>query len=170
MVSGLTVIVASGAAAASVAAAATPGGLAPRKLVTCDEAIHFTRAPSPGTRLLLGRVALPPEGFPGRPIAARENRPLPYFAKFGLQVHSGRLPVDVIVPRAWRTRAAVGWGEDRGPQQASSVRVQACKPVLGRPWLAFPGGYFLRRPACVPLIVRVGARSARFRLGIGRRC
>jgi len=169
MVSGLTAIVAVAGVTASVAATA-PGGIAPRKVVTCDEAISFTRAPHAGTRVLLGRLALPPERFPSRPRAAPENRPLPYYAKFGLQVRSGRNPVDVIVPRAWRTRAAVGWGEDAGPQQASSVRVLACKPVLGRPWLAFPGGYFLRKPACIPLTVRVGTRTAHVRLGIGRRC
>src|SRR5437870_4161994 len=130
MVSGLTAFVVAGAAAASVAAATAPGGIAPRKIVTCDEAISFTRAPSAGTRVLLGRVALPPERFPGQPHAAPENRPLPYYAKFGLQVHAGRGPVDVIVPPAWRTRVALGWGEDSGgPQQASTVRVLGCRPV-----------------------------------------
>jgi hypothetical protein len=170
MVSGLTVMVAAGATAASLAAATAPGGIAPRKVVTCDEAIAFTRAPSHGTRVLLGRVALPPERFPSRPRAAPENRPLPYFAKFGLQIHSGREPVDVVVPRAWRARLALNWGENGGPAQSSSIRVLACGPVLGRRWLAFPGGYFLRKPACVPLIVRVGSKSAHIRLGIGRSC
>ena len=36
---------------------------------------------------------------------------------------------------------------------------------------AYAGGFFLRSPSvCVPLIFRVGARSATVRFGIGRRC
>ncbi len=36
---------------------------------------------------------------------------------------------------------------------------------------AYAGGFYLRsRTACVPLVFRVGDRSATLRFGIGRRC
>ena len=36
---------------------------------------------------------------------------------------------------------------------------------------AYSGGFFLRsRAACVPLVFRVGSRSAVVRFGVGRRC
>lgn len=123
--------------------------------------------PRRGERVLLGRVALPPERFPGRPNYAPEYfQPLPYFAKYGLGVRAGREPVDLVIPVPWRNRFAIAWGNLR-VQQAAAVRIFACEWAE---WLRYPGGYYLREPACVPLIVRVGGRSARIRLGIGRAC
>jgi hypothetical protein len=153
----------------SVSVGAAPGAVTARDVVACDEAIDFLDKAPTKRRVLFDRVALP------RLIAQRPNyepsefRPLPYFAKDGIVVRAGRTPVDLIVPTAWRSRLALGWGH-RGPQQASHVRVPGCRPTRYAKWFAFAGGYYVRKPACVPLIVRVGAKSQRIRIRIGRNC
>lgn len=148
----------------------TSGAVAPLKIVGCDSIIAASTRPWPDRRVLFGRVVLPRENQLLQGHAASENRPLPYFAKQGVQVRAGRTTISLIVPRRWRTRLAVGWGENGGPQQASQVRLAGCNLEVGRQWLSYPGGYFLRRPACAPLLVRVGTRSARIRLSLGRPC
>jgi hypothetical protein len=150
--------------------AASGGGIAPLKVVTCNDIAIFGNAASPRRRILFARVAVPRESFVMQPHAAQANRPLPYFAKQGIQLHSGRQPVEVLVPNRWRSRFAIGWGENGGPQQASAVRLLACSPVLGHAWLTYPGGYFVRKPACVPLVIRIGRETTRIRLSIGKSC
>ena len=145
----------------------TAGGL---KLVACNSVIAATAKPTPGRRIVLGRLVLPREGHVLQGRADQRNRPLPFFAKQGLEVLASRVRVDVIVPEEWRRRAAVSWGENGGPGQVSHVRFLGCAPVAGRRWLSYPGGYFLREPACLPLVVRIGRSVARVRLSIGRRC
>jgi hypothetical protein len=162
------------AALLSLAAASPehPSSAAPvEKTLTCDELNGFDKAPPSGWRVILGRVALPPERwFRSRPRYGRDYLPFPYFAKAGLEVHAQRAPFDLVVPAGWRGRLALGWGEDHTPRFASVIHVPRCAPVLGRAWLWWAGGYFLRRPACVPVIVRSGARTTEVRLAIGRPC
>jgi hypothetical protein len=144
--------------------------IAPLKVVTCNDVTRVGDAPGRRLRVLFGRVAVPRQNALLQPHAAPANRPLPDYAKQGLQLHASRQPVEVVVPIRWRTRLAVGWGETGGPQQASVVRVLPCRRVLGHDWLTYPGGYFVRAPACVPLVIRTGPKTARVRLSVGRRC
>jgi hypothetical protein len=65
-------------------------------------------------------------------------------------------------------RKAITWGNRGGP--VSAVRIARCKgpAAVGH---AYAGGFFLRaRASCVPILFRVGARSATVRFGLGRRC
>ena len=107
---------------------------------------------------------------PLRTAVCDAYRPLPYYAKAGLEVHARRPAFDVLVPPAWRSRIALGWGEDHQPTFASVIHVPTCAAVLGSGWISWAGGYFLRKPACVPVIVRSGSRSIEIRLAIGRAC
>jgi hypothetical protein len=74
----------------------------------------------------------------------------------------------VSVPKAWRTRAAIGWGS---VHEAAALRIDSCPPSgeLGD-WNPYAGGFSVRRPACVPLTFRVGEREKTVRFGIGKRC
>jgi hypothetical protein len=96
------------------------------------------------------------------------RRPWAYFRKNGLVIRGGSPSVDVLVPRRWRTRVRIGWGDGGG----SSLRFASCPPVgQEKPGNAYAGGFHLRtRSACVPLIFRVGQRTETVRFGIGRRC
>jgi hypothetical protein len=75
----------------------------------------------------------------------------------------------VSVPATWRTRAAISWGD---APTASALVFPSCPPSssLGD-WNPYAGGFHLgSRSACVPLVFRVGERTATVRFGVGRRC
>ncbi len=157
-------------AAAVLAAAGTPPRIPTSALVRCDHIIYDLAAPNPTRRVLLDHVALPPERFPSRPRYSPHGRPFPYWAKNGIEVRYANVTVELVVPVAWRTRFAIGWGSPA--RAASSVRIPPCTGV-GYPtdgWRAYAGGYWVRKPACVPLIVRIGGATTTIRLGIGVDC
>jgi hypothetical protein len=74
-------------------------------------------------------------------------------------------PIDISVAPEWRDRAAIGWGN---AGVSSTVRLPACRSTTK--WVVFTGGYFVRSPACVPIIVRMGGESRRIRVAVGRSC
>ena len=116
----------------------------------CRDVIDHTRFPyrAGGYRLVLGAVS--------------------YWRKAGLVVRAGSPPVTVTVPKEWRHRAAITWGNSTGI--VASVRLTGCEPALNVGH-AYAGEFYLRSPsACLPLIFRVGRRTATVRFGLGRRC
>ena len=152
------------AALSCATASARPSGTAP---VTCqsiiDPAGSYEWRPK---RVVLGVVAAPPAYIPQ---TVRGEGRWPYWSKTGLVVRADSPPVVVRVPRAWWDRAAITWG-DGGP--AAALRINSCPPSssLGR-WNPYSGGFLLKtRSACVPLIFKVGDRSATVRFGVGKRC
>jgi hypothetical protein len=52
---------------------------------------------------------------------------------------------------------------------STRLSVQACAGALG-PWSAYAGGYVVKRPVCVPLIVRASRETATVHIPIGRPC
>lgn len=162
------------AAAASAAGASTrrDGGSAVRT-VTCAESIDRTVFPYRGSgaatnryRTVLGVVSAPPARLEAHhhPRA----REWPYFAKSGIVVRSTPQTVTITVPQAYRSRVVIGWGNNDGAYAVARIVGCGSEPRAGH---AYAGGFALRTPsACVPLIFRVGDRSAILRFGIGRRC
>jgi hypothetical protein len=149
----------------------------PPSTAQCDEVILQTKFPhlSNGYRLVLGVVSVPPAHLPN--VYPTGSPPWPYWRKAGLVVRADRGPVVVSVAKAWRNRVAIGWGSAGG----SALRIARCstkyelrdKDEKGAPKMgnAYAGGFYLRSPsACVPLIFRVGKRSATVRFGLGRPC
>jgi hypothetical protein len=169
---------ASGLAAALATTAALTHGAptkqqAPRRqILPCDVAAGQAPAPNPVDRVLSGRVAVPPKQPKIRLDYSGHGR-FPYSVKYGLTVRAGNRPVDLIVPRAWRRTYMIGWGNDASgrPAPASSiVRVLGCPVEPASPWLTYAGGYSLRKPACIALLIRAGGRTALVRIGFGRSC
>jgi hypothetical protein len=153
------------AAASGVAWAAPATG--PVRTVPCAEVIDHPRFPyrSGGYRLVLGAFSVPPTYL--RQVDHVGGR-WPYWLKAGLVIRARAPAVTVTVPRAWRSRSAIIWGNAGSP--ASSLRFASCAG-RAREGRAYAGGFFLRaRSACVPLVFRVRARTATVRFGIGRRC
>jgi hypothetical protein len=149
-----------------LAAFASTSGLSPT--ATCDSIIvpagSFSWRPG---RVVLGVVAVPP-AYIAQTVASGDSR-WPYWSKTGLVVRADSPPVFVSVPRRWRTRAAIGWGN---VDAVSAFQIASCPPSssLGR-WNPYAGGFYLRaRATCVPLTFRVGARTTTVRFGVGRRC
>lgn len=92
-----------------------------------------------------------------------------YFFKAGLVIRASGQSVFVTVPRAWRGRAAIAWGYG-GKGVFQSLRFAGCK-ALPSQGFAYSGGFYLRSAGgCLPLVFRVGRRSATVRFGLGRRC
>jgi hypothetical protein len=148
--------------------AAAQSGSAPPSTVSCESVILDSRFPhrTEGYRLVLGVVSVPPAYL--RQVVPTGRRPWAYFRKNGIVIRGGSPPVDVHVPKGWRTRVRIGWGDGGG----STLRFASCPPPGQRkPGNAYAGGFYLRsRSACVPPIFRVGHRAETVRFGIGRRC
>jgi hypothetical protein len=142
------------------------------RIVPCGDAIGSTKFPYLGNsrpenryRQVLGAVSVPPAFM--RQVVPTRKKPWSYFHKQGLVVRATGEAVTVTVPKIWRNRAAITWGSG-GP--VSSLRIEGCR-VSADVGHAYAGGFFLRSPsACIPLIFRVGKRSATVRFGVGQRC
>jgi hypothetical protein len=136
---------------------------------TCESIVDpqgsFTWRPR---RVVLGVVAVPPAYIPQtQPTGEGRWR---FWSKAGLVVRAESPTVLVSVPRRWRNRVAIGWG-DAGP--TSALRIASCLPSNGSlgEWNPYTGGFHLRsRAACVPLTFHVGGRRAIVRFGVGKRC
>jgi hypothetical protein len=155
---------------AVLAAVAGTSGAAPQRTVPCNEAIDTTVFPyrAAGYRLVLGVVSAPPAYL--WQVVSTGDDDWPYWRKQGLIVRAGSRPVTVSVPAAWRARAAIAWGYGGKGEPFSSVRLATCGSGSSK-GNAYSGGFYLRaRSACVPLVFRVGDRTATVRFGLDRRC
>jgi hypothetical protein len=140
------------------------GGLAPRQSRGAG-GTKVAKPPKPtaADRVVFGKVAVPQRDLPEvEHVGGR----WPYERKAGLLVRAGTAGVAVVVPREWRSRVAIAWG-DSGV--VSALRIARCS----RPpnwWNVYTGGFHLRRAACVPLLVRVSGRERRAWFALGRHC
>ena len=155
---------------AAAAVASSPG----TRNVSCNESIGTTRFPYLGnsepryrSRLVLRTASAPPAYL--REVVATHEHPWRYWRKAGLVIRAGAGRLTVTVPKEWRARAAITWGNG-GKGGFSSVRFAGCgsNPNSG---IAYAGGFYLASPsACLPLVFRVGTHTATVRFGIGQRC
>lgn len=170
-VAGLTVA----ALVAFVAVAeGSPGAAALPRLVRCDDGIGNTRFPYVANgrpelryRTVLQVVSAPPAFM--QQVEPTQKKPWRFWHKQGLIIRTTGESLTVSVPAAWRSRAAIIWGNG-GLRPTSALRFEGCY-VSARVGRAYAGGFLLRsRSACVPLVFRVGSRSATLRFGVGQRC
>jgi len=142
------------------------------RVLRCHEFIG-TGPPVSGMRVILGVVALPASPWTRRALgAARSGLRDPsarLFAKQGLVIRAGAR-FRLIVPRGWRDRLTIGWGNAGEGHWGSTIAVDACSGPRGAKWLAYAGGYFVRDPICAPLVVAADGQRQRVQIGIGRAC
>jgi hypothetical protein len=168
------VVLALACSALAAAAIAAPELDPPQRVVPCAEVIDHPSFPYRGSsraayryRLVLDSVSVPPAYL--AQVSPTESRPWTHFAKHGLVVRSGAKAVTISVPRGWRQRLGIVWGNG-GLGVFHTIRLAACpsSPIRGN---AYAGGFYLRRPsACVPLVFSVGGRSRTVWFGVGERC
>ena len=161
-----------GLARAKTAQVAPPPGIHLRGTASCDSAIDYSATPT-FSNVLFDRVALWPSTFVWQMGYDRHRyaRPFHYFGKQGIDVKAGSGAVWLIVPAAWRNRASLVYGDSSGREGASMVRIKGCSaPEPSTPWLGYPGGFYVRKPLCLPLRVRVGTQSALIRVSLGKAC
>jgi hypothetical protein len=66
---------------------------------------------------------------------------------------------------AWDSRG------DATPRIARGVRVVPCPGGDNASvWLAYPGAFYVEKPACLPLVITIGARRYTARVPLGRAC
>jgi hypothetical protein len=121
-------------------------------------------------QVVLGVVALPTSpqnpALPTSLTGEAGSRRL--FAKTGLLIKPGA-SFELVVPGAYADRVGIGWGN--GPITPTRRFVVAhCADSGGTDWLAYPGGYWIDHPACVPLIVTAGGHQQQVHIGLGTNC
>jgi hypothetical protein len=151
------------AVAAASATASRPAGLA-SPAVDCSSQVGTAEEPLPEAIVVLERVGLPRGRYPW-PLARRRGGRFRLWGKWGMLVRAGTAEaVTVSVARPWRRHARIGWGADGGAE----VTFLPCEST--EPWIAYAGGFELRKRGCVPFDVRAGDRVERIRIGFGARC
>jgi hypothetical protein len=167
-------LLAVGCCVAAQAAVAVAGPAATHRTIPCDEIIGVTAFPYRGSsdpryqsRPVLGVVSAPAAHIPQ--TSPTQSRPWTHFSKWGMVVRAGGRPVTVTVPRAWRQRVGISWGNG-GHGVFSSIRFNACGSDRTK-GNAYAGGFFLRkRSGCVPLVFAAGSRRQTVWFGVGTRC
>ncbi|MCW2636610.1 MAG: hypothetical protein JWQ99_2977 [Blastococcus sp.] len=137
--------------------------------LVCAASIDGSPPPA-GFEVVLGVVALP-TGSAGRSlqVSATGDPSTPaLFAKTGLLVHAGHA-FELAVPAPAGNGAAIGWG-NRAFRPAERFVVPECADQYGTGWLAYPGGYWVDQPVCLPVTVRAGGREQVVDVGVGAAC
>jgi hypothetical protein len=135
-----------------------------RSTVGCDLSIGTAESPPREAAIVLDRIGLPRGRYPWRLERSRDSR-YPLWGKWGALIRAGTgEAVTISVARPWRRHAVIGWG--RG--EALSIRFLPCNASAA--WLAYAGGFSLKKRGCVPFDVQVGERIERVRIAFGRAC
>ena len=155
------------AATSSAPAVATSTPAAGTAVLACAGPIG-TDAPAAPMETVLGVVGLPASPRYGALQTSRTGGvgAARLFAKTGLVVRAGR-SFDLVVPDG--TTLGVAWGS-ASAAPTRRLHVPACPSAGGDGWLAYAGGYWTDRPACVTVIVAAGGRQQRVRIGVGTPC
>ena len=132
-------------------------------VVPCAAAIDVLPNPPADLAVVAAAVAVPTGTMlPPLPQGSAERS---LFAKSGLVVRADAT-VTLDVSGAAAVNPRIGWGSPADPGRR--VRLIGCPDRLG--WLVFPGGYWVDRPACVPLTVTVAGRTERVAVAVGESC
>ncbi|SHN75112.1 hypothetical protein [Cryptosporangium aurantiacum] len=131
----------------------------------CESPIDTLAAPPAAYTSVLDAVALATASVQ-QVTASGPDDPHPLWAKTGLVIRAGH-PVVLTVPET----AAIAWGTNGG-RWTNRLAIPGCPPTAGdrEPWMAYPGGFVVDEPACVPVEVSAGDRRATLRVPVGRAC
>jgi hypothetical protein len=116
---------------------------------------------------LAGVTALPTST--SSPVALQtspSSESLRLFAKTGLLIRAG-VEFTIAPSAEWSGRAAAWWGNSGGVRIAPSSQGGPCG---GTGWLAFPGGFFVAEPGCVPFEIQAANTRLRVEIGMGAPC
>jgi hypothetical protein len=138
----------------------------------CRETIGDAPPPK-GMTVVLGVVALPASSGMRQALqtalTGSHDPATRLFAKWGLVVRAGA-DFQLSLPRGQRGDATIGWGNADEGHEGTTIVVRHCRAPRGRRWLDFAGGYWVRRPVCLPLTVAAHGQTRRVSIGVGRPC
>jgi hypothetical protein len=141
--------------------------------VKCEDAVGDTKPSQDPTGVaeVLGAAGLPtgPKISPLQANLSGESNPAyRLFAKRGLLVKAAS-QLEIVVPAEFASRAAVVWGNPGTP--TAHLLFGPCPSTPTKTgWLAYPGGFLVAEPMCLPLLIRTAGREARVQIGVGRSC
>jgi hypothetical protein len=92
-----------------------------------------------------------------------------YYAKSPLYVRSDR-SFELIVPSAWTGRVGIAWGNSGGNPITSHLQVAGCPPMQGSAWLVYPGGFYVAKPACIPIRIETSLGTTMVHVAVGSPC
>lgn len=158
-----------GAERSSISPAAFASGA---RALPCQEFIG-THPPGAGMRTVLGVVALP-AGPPMRRAlqtarVGQRDSATRLFAKWGLVIRPDTR-FRLIVPGHLRDRLSLTWGNANEGHRGTTIVVNGCPGPRGAKWLAYAGGYYVRRPMCAPVIIAAHGQRRRALIGVGKAC
>jgi hypothetical protein len=141
---------------------------ATRTTLKCSDQLGWPKSPPASFSVVLGKVALPTKRAFGAAKIHDGNPHHKFFAKQALLIKPGA-KLELIVPAAWTSRLAIGWGNPS--KETTHLWITGCaSKKAGAHWLAYAGGYTLSQVACVPLIVKVGTQQKTVHIGAGKAC
>jgi len=120
---------------------------------------------------VLDVVALPTSSKAAALQTGRTGDPDPavrLFAKTGLVIKAGT-KFEMVVPDEAKDMVSIGWGGTPSTR-SRRVTVSCSARASSSAWQVYVGGYWVPRPACVPLIVRAGGKEQRVLIGLGTPC
>ena len=89
------------------------------------------------------------------------------FAKTGLWYKPSQ-SLEISVPTELHDELSIGWASP--PDPSWRVATPVCSGFLADQWIAVPGGYWVERPICAAVLIRVGERERTVTIGLGRAC
>jgi hypothetical protein len=117
--------------------------------------------------VILGVVAIPTDTSQLQPNPDPSVPDYPLFLKTGLTFLSGT-PFDLAIAPESTGMAKMSWSQ---LALTTHIHVPACVPYGAQtPWFVYPGGFWLRQPACIAINITVGDRQQIVHLPIGAPC
>ena len=127
--------------------------------LVCPDSQGDAGPPSPDLEVFLDAAALPTR----RVLQPNDAGDGWLFAKVGLYVRP-----DLTVELSVDDETAAGISYGRG-ERSPRVVLPRCTAMPGR-WIVYTGGYYVRRPMCLPITLRVQGAEAPARVAVGTGC
>ena len=153
-----------------LAAGSAPAATPRLAIVDCDDAARGVA--QPGGKLYGARLGLS-WGTRAKKLAPSQDASFPFWSKLPIFIRAGGRPFTIAIAPSWHERAGMAWDSrgDAQPAIAHGVRVLPCPGGDNASvWLAYPGGFYVARPACLPIVITIGARRYPARVPLGRAC
>jgi hypothetical protein len=155
-------------------AAGTAGASGQRLgVVTCADGVATVAKLGPHPTVIGGRLA----GLTLRSprsmaqIAPTGDPVYAYFSKIAIIVRAGTAPFTIKLAPSWRARAGMEWDNTSGHVISDGVRVVPCAHGDDNGvWVAYPGGFYVAGPVCLPIEITMGAQRTTRRIPLGVAC
>ena len=157
-------------ALAGVAAGSAPAATPRLAVVTCDDAARSVA--QPGGALYGGRLGFS-WGSRAKKLVLSHDAGFPFWSQLPIFIRAGGRAFTIEIAATWHERAGMAWDSrgDARPAIARGVRVVPCPGGDGASvWLAYPGGFYVAKPACLPIVIAIGTKRYTARVPLGRAC